>query len=461
MSIHIPENFYRQTITRAVTLTTGVNIYVSAHPTPSEGYIAISPASTNLREIVYYTAKGTDGNGTYLTVTTANRGLGGTTAQTHAIGEPVRMNVSAETIQEISDAIDQIVAGGAQNASTTVKGIAKLSVAPASATDPIAVGDNDPRLTPLTAIKFGGTGADGALTITSGATNIDLGNAAVVIKNYSSISITGTGSLTFTNPHTNGTTIILKSQGDVTLTSSAAPMINASGMGGAKVVGGSGGSGTFTDGSAGNNGKSIGLTPISNGGGAGATGIAGPAGAKSSVDLSLTQLNSLLLAKYPRAFIGAAGGTGSRQRLTGTTGNFTAGDSGAGGGCLIIECRGALNFTTTNGISVAGLLATPNGSQGTSDGNGFGSAGGGGSGGYFLCSYNSLTANTGSVTVTGGTGGNHFAVGGGSSGNSGGGGGNQLSAGNAGLFGSSTNGSKTGGDGASGVAEFIQNTEFA
>lgn len=161
-AVHVPENFYRQTITRAVTVTTGVNIYVSAHPTPAEGYIAISPASTNLREIVYYTAKGTDSNGTYLTVTTANRGLGGTTAQTHAIGEPVRMNVSAETIQEISDALDQIVAGGAQDASTSVKGIAKLSVAPVSASNPIAVGDNDPRLSnsPTDVQIFTTTGAN-------------------------------------------------------------------------------------------------------------------------------------------------------------------------------------------------------------------------------------------------------------------------------------------------------------
>lgn len=159
MSIHVPQNFYRETITRAVTLTTGVNIYVSAHPTPAEGYVAISPASSNLREIVYYTAKGTDGNGTYLTITTANRGLGGTTAQTHAIGEPVRMNVSAETIQEVSDALDQIVAGGAQDASTTVKGLSKLSTAPASASNPIAVGDNDTRV-PIALISTSAGAAD-------------------------------------------------------------------------------------------------------------------------------------------------------------------------------------------------------------------------------------------------------------------------------------------------------------
>jgi hypothetical protein len=41
------------------------------------------------------------------------------------------------------------IAGGASvaDASTTVKGVSKLSTAPASPTDPIAVGDNDPRMT--------------------------------------------------------------------------------------------------------------------------------------------------------------------------------------------------------------------------------------------------------------------------------------------------------------------------
>lgn len=125
MSISTIQNFYKETITRAVTLTGATNIYVSALPTPDEGYVVISPSSSSLREIVYYTAKGTDSNGTYLTVTLANRGLGGTTAQTHAIGEPVRMNITAEHIKEISDALDQIVAAGAQDATATIKGISK------------------------------------------------------------------------------------------------------------------------------------------------------------------------------------------------------------------------------------------------------------------------------------------------------------------------------------------------
>ena len=87
-----------------------------------------------------------------------------------------------------------------------------------------------------TKIKFGGTGADGALAITSGTTTIDLGGAQVFVKNYTSISITGTGALAFTNPHANGTTVILKSQGDVTITSSASAAIDVSSLGSAGVT---------------------------------------------------------------------------------------------------------------------------------------------------------------------------------------------------------------------------------
>lgn len=49
--------------------------------------------------------------------------------------------------------------GSSSDASTTVKGIAKLSVAPVSATDPIAVGNNDPRLSDFR------TPLDGSVTV--------------------------------------------------------------------------------------------------------------------------------------------------------------------------------------------------------------------------------------------------------------------------------------------------------
>jgi hypothetical protein len=413
MSISTIQNFYKETITRAVSLVGATNIYVSALPTPDEGYVVISPSSSSLREIVYYTAKGTDSNGTYLTVTLANRGLGGTTAQTHVIGEPVRMNVTAEHIKEISDALDQIVAGGTQDASTVSKGISKLSVAPVSATNPIAVGDNDPRIVDRPAeIKFGGTGADGALAITTGTTTIDLGGEAVVTKNYTSISITGDGKLAFSNPHANGTIIILKSQGDVTLTSSAAPMIDASNAGAAA---GTAGQAIWSATNQGVNGV--------NGGGSVGTGGAGGDVLVPTYSLNHIQYKHLNWSigagggggGTPSANNGAGGGggggnitaglAGSNGISAGGLGNGSGGAGGRGGAFLVIECGGAWNFTTANGISV-------NGSQGGA-GTGTGGGGGGGGGaGVFIGLYNTLTANTGTITKAGGLAGTGTTYGG-------------------------------------------------
>jgi hypothetical protein len=81
--------------------------------------------------------------------------------------------------------------------------------------------------------KWGGTGADGVLNISSGTTTINLGNAAVFVKNYSSISITGSAVLNFSNPNTNGTIIIFRCQGNCVITSSGSPAIDLTSMGGA------------------------------------------------------------------------------------------------------------------------------------------------------------------------------------------------------------------------------------
>jgi len=146
MAISTLQNFYKETV--AVDCTTGAtNIYVSTKPTPINGYLVISPGSESLREIIKYTGTGTDGTGDYVTIALAgDRGLGGTTDQAHIAGEAVRMNYTAEHQQEIDDTIEAIVAAGAPNASTTVKGISKLSAAPADAAEPIAVGTNDTRM---------------------------------------------------------------------------------------------------------------------------------------------------------------------------------------------------------------------------------------------------------------------------------------------------------------------------
>jgi len=146
MAIFELQNFYKTKIKIACGAGTG-NIYLDVKPTPINGILVISPGSEALREIIKYTGTGTDGNGDYVTIANiADRGLGGTTAQAHAVGEAVRMNYTAEHQQEIDDTINAIVAAGAPNATTTVNGLSRLSTAPANPAIPIAVSVTDTAL---------------------------------------------------------------------------------------------------------------------------------------------------------------------------------------------------------------------------------------------------------------------------------------------------------------------------
>jgi hypothetical protein len=268
--------------------------------------------------------------------------------------------------------------------------------------------------------KFGGTGADGALSISSGTTTIDLANASVVVKNYTSVSITGTAVLTFSNPNTNGTIIIIKSQGAFTCTSSSG--ITASGFGGAGGAGGTGSGG----GTGGNNGK--GWIVAASGGGAGPVGSGHASGV--APILSVSALAAIV--KHVFLTPGAGGGGGG-------SGTGNAGAGGNGGASLYIECFGAFNFTTGT-ITVAGAV----GGTGAANSSG----GGGGGGGTFLALVGLITANSGTITVSGGALG---APGSGSSGTSGGGagGGSVNVAGSDGV--GVASGGSNGGAGATGV----------
>ena len=174
MAIKTFQNFYKTTLTVATTSAVG-NIYVSILPTQTTGYLVINPKDSTKREIIEFNAIGTDGGGNYVYANT--RGVGGTTAQIHEIGEAIRMNLTAEhwaellrkdTVDDTFDAntkriknvvnptnnqdactklyVDNLAIAGAPDASAITKGISKLSVAPVSPTNPIAVGDNDTRI---------------------------------------------------------------------------------------------------------------------------------------------------------------------------------------------------------------------------------------------------------------------------------------------------------------------------
>lgn len=92
------QNFYREEISIKLGTGTG-NMYVTDAPSVTSGWLVINPKHPTQREIVKYNGTGNDGSGDYITIT--ERGVGGTVDQEHEIGEPVRMNITAEHWAEL------------------------------------------------------------------------------------------------------------------------------------------------------------------------------------------------------------------------------------------------------------------------------------------------------------------------------------------------------------------------
>lgn len=310
-------------------------------------------------------------------------------------------------------------------------------------------------------VGFGGDGSDGALSITSGVTTLSIGSAEILVKQYTSISITGTGALGFSNPHANGSVVVLKSQGAVAITSSATPGIDLRGMGAA---GGAGGTASMSgppggsDGVDGSEANGIFDDVGTHGGRKGVLNSAAGAGGtrltlREWYTLTSRKINLRGYALAPGA--GGGGGASSYFQSGVVTGN--GGGGGAGGGALLIECAGALNFTGT--IDVSGIVGTtsPNVGPGGAFGTLSGGGGGGGATGQCLVLYNTLTSASGTITAAGGAGGGSGSAtqtgsSGGGSGNlgfGGGGGGSLTAAGGAGG-GGGTNGNAAAGAGAGG-----------
>ena len=269
--------------------------------------------------------------------------------------------------------------------------------------------------------RFGGTGADGALTVTVN-TAIDLGGSDVFIKNYSSISITG-GTLSFTNPATTGTVIIFRCSGDVTITSAATPSIdlkNGGSTAGTGGVAGAGNNGTIATRwiagqVGGGGGGAAGGAGVDGAGGAGGssafnTGTAGtnsgggPVGGVVGASPFFSSSTAPFILAYPRP--GAGGGGGG----SGDNGGANGAAGGRGAASLYIEVKGSLNFTGS--IDASGTA----GSGGTLSGANYSGSGGGGGAGSVVIMANTITANTGTISIGGGAGGTSLGTGSGGAG---------------------------------------------
>ena len=147
------ESFFRATLQENITDTQLGVVRVSNTPTLTSGLLTIDP-NTSVEEIVEYNGVDTVNN----TITLTKRGiLPSALALTidwtdynnpshmfsHSVNKVIRGDINNIHINQLSTFTNPNT-----DASTSVKGVTRLSVAPVSPTAPIAVGDNDPRLIP-------------------------------------------------------------------------------------------------------------------------------------------------------------------------------------------------------------------------------------------------------------------------------------------------------------------------
>jgi len=185
---------------------------------------------------------------------------------------------------------------------------------------------------------------------------------------------------------------IIRSTGTCTVAGTISNSVNTAGGGGVLNRGdlggaGGGGGGGTQAGAAGLNGAADQQLPVVIGGTAG---VAGGGTGGNAASPTPSQYHTLLSSGTQWPVGGATGGAG------GGNGAGTAGGTGGNGGGPVILICNTINFTGT--IDASGAPGQPAPANNTG-------AGGGGGGGYVILSAVSFTANTGTITVGGGTGG--------------------------------------------------------
>lgn len=261
-----------------------------------------------------------------------------------------------------------------------------------------------------TQLRFGGTGADGAYSKASGTDTFSVSSSRYFVKNYTTISITGTGALAFSTPATDGTTIILNATGNVTITSSTNPCLDTRSMGGA---GGTGGSGLISATSISTKGGGQGggreavtfnvSSSVGLGGGGGANSVSGSNGGVATGGPGSTGIQGFggLPGAALTPYIGFAapggGGSGGSGGVNNAVTYGSGGNGGTGGGGLCIFTQGA--YSASGVINTSGA----NGSNGTTSNSEGGGSGGGGAAGDILILYRTLTSDTATYTQTAGS----------------------------------------------------------
>ena len=363
------------------------------------------------------------------------------------------------TWEKSKDYTDTVAIYGAPNMEPDVRGIAKLSVTAASTTNPIVIGDNDPRI-PTQEQKDALAGNSPSATNTF-LTLLDTATTSTINK---IVKVNGSGKINggFIKSGINGngvdgnitisTTTTLTSDmyyGNLTVASGttlltggyrifATGTITVNGI--ISNNGGNGADGLVNTGGAGGlaaSSTTLGISTAGTAGGGGDTGYGNPSAASAS----------LLHSKGGTGGIGAGSSNGvpgtatpSINRLldivsgfmqmdfststifatinsgTGGTGGKSGSHGGDGGSCPA-DCAGGgggggggggIIFISTNNIIVSstGSILAKGGNGGAPgiSGGVYGYAGGGGGGGFIYVLYKDSYTNSGTVSVAGGTG---------------------------------------------------------
>lgn len=297
----------------------------------------------------------------------------------------------------------------------------------------------------VTPDSYFGTGADGALNVTSGTTTLDFNNLSILIKNYSSINISAGATLAVSNVPAAGGLLVLLCQGNVTIagtinlsgkgsTGGVAVTANLSGVSNGASAGNSGTApfnalGQTRVGGAGNGTRSNGSNEAAASGGGGGANVssagtvsgsatAGGSVADASTANSAITTAILALVASARGIIvgpGAGGGSGGYayeiDNYTSGSVAESSGVGGIGGGGLYIACGGnytdaggTINLSATNGANYieTGSISITNYAIALG-------GGGGGAGGTGVAVVRGTITSSGTYTVTAGTGGTGVA----------------------------------------------------